>query len=191
MENHISCSLTSYEGFEDEICDILNINRSSKHTRQYLDWRYLGEEASHLPLIFWLRNPSGRAVGIVSLISRPYWINEHANQVWVVGDIAINPDLRGKGYGLKLFKFMNSYIENNLSHAGVLHKSQDLISKGYFGKGTVHPRLFDRIGDYIFIMGDDYTLRDELLSDEKKKTPHKANHGSLSDEELYVPLIVT
>jgi hypothetical protein len=38
-------------------------------------------------------------------------------------------------------------------------------------------------------MGDDYTLRDELLSDEKKKFVHKANHGSLSDDELYVPLI--
>jgi hypothetical protein len=88
----------------------------------------------------------------------------------------------------KVTQFEN-YIENNLSHAGVLHKSQDLISKGYFGKGTIHPRLFDRIGDYIFIMEDDYTLRDELLSDEKKKAPHKANHGSLSDEELYVPLI--
>ncbi len=88
----------------------------------------------------------------------------------------------------KVNQFEN-YIENNLSHAGVLHKSQDLITKGYFGKGTIHPRLFDRIGDYIFIMGDDYTLRDELLSDEKKKFIHKANHGSLSSEELYVPLI--
>lgn len=89
----------------------------------------------------------------------------------------------------KVEQFEN-YIENNLSHAGVLHKSQDLINKGYFGKGTPHPRLFDRIGDYIFIMGDDYTLRDQLFSEEKNKAAHVANHGSLSDEELYVPLIL-
>ena len=116
MNNQLSFSVTPYQGFEDEIRDLLDHNRSSKHTRQYLDWRYLEEETPHLPLIFWLRLPSGKAVGVASLISRPYWVNGHASSVWVLGDIALNADLRGKGLGRKLFKFMNSYIEKNFSN---------------------------------------------------------------------------
>ena len=49
-------------------------------------------------------------------------------------------------------------------------------------------QLFNRIGDYILIMKENYVFRDELISE----TRHEliGNHGALSDDELFVPLII-
>jgi GNAT superfamily N-acetyltransferase len=113
MNNQLTLSITKYEGYEKDILTILDRNRSFKHTTSYLNWRYSNEGNSRPPLFFWLRLPSGKAVGIASLICRPYWVDNHKNPIWILGDIALDEEFRGKGYGQKLFRFVNSYIEKS------------------------------------------------------------------------------
>ncbi len=87
----------------------------------------------------------------------------------------------------KTIDFEN-YIRNHLNHAGELIKGETLIEENYFGLFEPNKRLFDRTGDYILLMKDNFILRDQLISE----TRHEliGNHGGLSDDELYVPLII-
>jgi len=87
----------------------------------------------------------------------------------------------------KVSDFEN-YIKNHLNHTGELIKGEALIKKNYYGLFEPNKQLFNRTGDYILLMKDNYILRDELIGE----TRHKliGNHGGLSNEELYVPLII-
>ena len=69
-----------------------------------------------------------------------------------------------------------------------LHRSDDLLRQGVFGLFEPHPRLADRIGDYALIMRDNYVIKD-VLPGEKEKF-HVGNHGGVSAEEMFVPLVV-
>lgn len=154
-EQPLSFSVTTYKGFEDEIRGLLNRNRTEAHSRQYLDWRYLGELSPHPPLVFWLRNSSGKPVGMASLISRPYWINQCQGRMWVLGDISLDFEMRGKGVGQMLFRSMNTYIEKNLEH-GVLVIPNEAAQKSLFATGWSRPNRFswflwvvDPVGKYF------------------------------------------
>ena len=87
----------------------------------------------------------------------------------------------------KITDFEN-YIKNHLSYAGELIKGETLIKKNYFGLYEPNNQLFNRTGDYILLMKDNYIFRDQLIGE----TRHEliGNHGGLSFEELYVPLII-
>jgi hypothetical protein len=37
-----------------------------------------------------------------------------------------------------------------------------LINDNFYGLGEVNKKLFDRVGDYVLIMKDNYVLRDTL-----------------------------
>jgi len=114
MEEKISFSVTTYEGFEDEVLHLRNRNRPDSKTREYMDWRYLGEKSSVPPLIFWARHANGLPVGMASLIARPYWIDNHLRNVFALGDISLDHHVRGKYLGKKLIHFMNSYLYREL-----------------------------------------------------------------------------
>ena len=62
------------------------------------------------------------------------------------------------------------------------------MNENYFGLYDAHPRLFDRIGDYIFLMKDNYIIKDCLIGEERHNLV--GNHGGTSEDEMYVPLIV-
>jgi hypothetical protein len=64
---------------------------------------------------------------------------------------------------------------------------RELISKGFFGLRKPHPRLFERIGDYVLVMKENYLLYDKVMGEEKEF--HVGNHGGLSAEEMHVPLV--
>jgi len=81
-----------------------------------------------------------------------------------------------------------TYVKKNLAHACTLHTSEELIRKGYYGTGTPSKHLADRVGDYILLMKDDYTIKDTLITE--KGNRHKSMHGGLSEDEMFVPLIV-
>jgi hypothetical protein len=49
-----------------------------------------------------------------------------------------------------------------------------------------HPRLDERIGDYILLLTDHHVLRDRLPSE--KAYRQIGVHGGLSERELRVPL---
>jgi len=86
---------------------------------------------------------------------------------------------------IKQFK---EYIKNNFSQICEVHKSQDLIQKGYFGLFKPNHKLFDRVGDYILIMKENYIVKDFILGE--KKAINIGNHGGMSREEMLVPLIL-
>lgn len=86
----------------------------------------------------------------------------------------------------KALQFEN-YIKNNLNHCCEIYKSSELLDQGVFGLFQPHPKLKDRIGDYILVMKDNYIIKDFLMTEEKKY--HIGNHGGTSKEEMYVPLI--
>lgn len=80
------------------------------------------------------------------------------------------------------------YITEELSLACELKKSREMISEDFFGLGQPARQLEERVGEYVLLMRDKYTLKDRILS-EKRYRLHGV-HGGLSEEELYVPLIL-
>jgi predicted AlkP superfamily pyrophosphatase or phosphodiesterase len=83
---------------------------------------------------------------------------------------------------------LEKYCLNDIEHVGTLIKSEELIKNNLFGLFDPHPRIFDRVGDYVLIMNKDYVLFDKLLNEQQKSLI--GNHGGLSSEEMHVPLIV-
>ncbi len=85
-------------------------------------------------------------------------------------------------------KDFEQYVRRELSNACTLHRSQTLIKKGLFGLFKPDKRLFDRVGDYILLMKENYVMRDSLLGQKPKHMV--GNHGGISDDEMLVPLVV-
>jgi hypothetical protein len=79
-----------------------------------------------------------------------------------------------------------AYCRDRLGDRFDLHPSQDLLDAELFGTGTPHPRLHERIGDYILIARGHALIRDQLPTE--KDFRQIGVHGGLSPEELYVPL---
>jgi hypothetical protein len=80
------------------------------------------------------------------------------------------------------------YCRSELSAFVELHASRALIDAGWFGLGAAHPRLAERVGDYTLIMKDNYVIKDRLFNEYRYS--QVGVHGGLSEQELYVPLIV-
>ena len=80
------------------------------------------------------------------------------------------------------------YVQTKLEHCATLMRSEELIEGGYFGPGKSHPRLLERIGHYAILMHEGYAIGDRVLG-EPRFVPVGV-HGGLSDDEIYVPLIV-
>jgi predicted AlkP superfamily pyrophosphatase or phosphodiesterase len=84
-------------------------------------------------------------------------------------------------------KTFERYVKSRLKHACTLHKSEELIRKHYFGLFKPGKRLFDRVGDYVLIAKDNYIIKDSLAG--RKVERNLGNHGGVSKEEMFVPLI--
>lgn len=69
-----------------------------------------------------------------------------------------------------------------------LHEAEALVAAGAFGLGAPHPRLHERIGDYVLIMKQNAVIKDWLPGE--RPFEHIGVHGSASPQEMYVPLIV-
>ena len=80
------------------------------------------------------------------------------------------------------------YITTKLGYCCELHKSEDLIQKGLFGLYKPHKMLLERIGDYVLIMKENYIIKNQLLRE--KENLFISNHGGMSKEEMFVPLII-
>jgi len=80
------------------------------------------------------------------------------------------------------------YVATEMSEYVSLFRSEELVSAGYFGHGDPHPELFERIGDYVLITKQRYVIKDRLPGEHAYR--HVGAHGGVSDEEMYVPLII-
>jgi len=82
---------------------------------------------------------------------------------------------------------LESYIDQHLSHAIDLYRSEQLLQRNLFGLGRPHPELPSRIGDYTLIMKAGYVMHDPIPGE--KPPWMRGFHGGLSEQEMYVPLI--
>lgn len=85
-------------------------------------------------------------------------------------------------------KQFENYIAKYLANSCELYKSEDLIAKNYFGLFEPDKNLFDRVGDYVLLMKNNYIIKDFVLGETERF--HIGNHGGISQEEIFVPLIV-
>ncbi|MFH0955228.1 MAG: alkaline phosphatase family protein [Candidatus Micrarchaeota archaeon] len=80
------------------------------------------------------------------------------------------------------------YVKSRFGRSCDLFKSKELAKKGLFGRFTVHPHFYERIGDYTLLMKTGWGLNS--VPDYEKPKHHISHHGGLSKQELWVPLIV-
>lgn len=80
-----------------------------------------------------------------------------------------------------------NYVAGELADSCWIIPAQQAISENMFGTGTAHPRLYDRIGDYILLMKENYVIKDLLRGE--KPFSQIGVHGGLTADELYVPLV--
>lgn len=78
------------------------------------------------------------------------------------------------------------YCQQVLTEQVEMIPSQQLVEEGWFGFGTPHPQIFDRIGDYCLLPRGQRVIRDRLPSE--KSYVQIGVHGGLSAAELMVPL---
>lgn len=79
-------------------------------------------------------------------------------------------------------------VRETFGDAVTVHRSTDLLRDGWFGPGTPHPRLEQRIGDYILIPNGNRIVRDHVLGEDPPKLI--GAHGGITSAEMNVPLIV-
>ena len=71
---------------------------------------------------------------------------------------------------------------------GEVRPSDELVAQGWFGPGTPHARLAERIGDVAIVMGGRHTVKDWTPGEPRHL--HLGNHGGTSEDEMLVPLIL-
>jgi len=84
-------------------------------------------------------------------------------------------------------EFMERARECFDGRADVMPSAQ-LVDEGWFGPGTPHPRLRDRIGDVAIVMRDRYTVKDWVPGE--ARWLHIGNHGGTHEDEMLIPLIL-
>ena len=77
-------------------------------------------------------------------------------------------------------------VKNRLGHAFDIIKSEKMAKDEYFGLYEPTSQFKHRIGDYVLLAKKNYVIKD-FLPNEKVKF-HMADHGGLSEDELFVPL---
>jgi predicted AlkP superfamily pyrophosphatase or phosphodiesterase len=80
-----------------------------------------------------------------------------------------------------------AYVRDRLAGSVVMMKSTDVIERRFFGLGTAHPRLCERVGHYTLLMKENHAIKDWVLGE--RPFVHVGVHGGLSEQEMYVPLI--
>ncbi|MDM8558385.1 alkaline phosphatase family protein [Candidatus Parabeggiatoa sp. HSG14] len=85
-------------------------------------------------------------------------------------------------------KQFEQYVKEKLENFCHLYKSSELIEKNFFGLGKPHPKLQDRIGDFVLIMKEGCVLKDALMDESAEFM--EGYHGGVSKEEMWVPLSV-
>lgn len=85
-------------------------------------------------------------------------------------------------------KEFENYVKTEFKNACAIYQSDDLVKNNYFGLFKPNKKLKDRIGDYVLIMKENYIMKDLVLGEDQNI--FIGNHGGVSEEEMFVPLIV-
>lgn len=79
-------------------------------------------------------------------------------------------------------------VEDQLGEACVCIRGEYLLEQGVFGPGTPHPELHRRLGDYVLLCNDGYSLIHTPPGLEPMVMP--GSHGGMSQPEIEIPLLV-
>jgi len=79
-------------------------------------------------------------------------------------------------------------VDDQLGECCDRYTAQELLDMSIFGLGEPNPKFFDRIGDHILLMKDNYVLQDKVYHEQDR--PLIGYHGGLTREEMLVPLVV-
>lgn len=82
----------------------------------------------------------------------------------------------------------DDYVKHELSDRIELLHSEQLIEEHWFGLGEPHAELSRRIGDRVLLMRSNAIVKDWLA--QERRFQMIGVHGGLSDDELFVPLIL-
>ena len=85
-------------------------------------------------------------------------------------------------------KQFEAYVKKDLKNVCIMRKSQDLIKENYFGLFGKNKKLSQRVGNYTLLAKDSYIIKDRVPNE--KMNVYIGNHGGLSKEEMFVPLII-
>lgn len=85
-------------------------------------------------------------------------------------------------------KEFKKYVKTKMNKYCKIFKSESLIKNNWFGLGKPHPKLLDRIGDYVLICKDNYKIKDLMAHKIDKK--FKGHHSGTHPDEMFVPLIL-
>jgi hypothetical protein len=80
------------------------------------------------------------------------------------------------------------YVAGHLGHCADAFPRQMLLDRGWFGPGAADPRLASRIGDYVLVMREDWTVLDWVEGEKRHR--QIGVHGGVSAEEMFVPLVL-
>ncbi|MCU0607465.1 MAG: alkaline phosphatase family protein [Candidatus Edwardsbacteria bacterium] len=80
------------------------------------------------------------------------------------------------------------YVRTRLRHCCDLRTRGQLVRRGFYGTGKADPRFAGRIGDFILVMKPGWCIKDFLPNEQRFFL--KANHGGVTADEMYVPLVV-
>ena len=80
------------------------------------------------------------------------------------------------------------YYKKHLSKVWRMHAGEELITKNYYGLFKAHPKLFDRVGDFVLLTEKPYAFKEFVLGE--KEHTMVGHHGGLTPEEMLVPLVV-
>lgn len=81
-----------------------------------------------------------------------------------------------------------AYVRDAFGDCMDLFQSGVFLEQGWFGPGEADPRLASRIGEYILVMREDWTLKDWVEGE--KRYRQIGVHAGVSADEMYVPLVI-
>ncbi len=80
------------------------------------------------------------------------------------------------------------YVRETFGDCLDLFTGRELIEQGWFGPGAADPRLASRVGDYVLVMRENWTLKDWLPGE--KRHAQLGVHAGVSEDEMAVPLVL-
>ena len=104
-------TVTDYSGHEEEALRIRNANRPFARSSEFAAWHYRSLAGAPESKVFWVRDATDQAVGMASVVYRPYWVDGRKEYFAILGDISLASELRGKGIGKQLVLFINQCLD--------------------------------------------------------------------------------
>lgn len=112
--------------------------------------------------------------GVVDCLQAPLSIDERVSAIFLK-----------EGAEQKFKQLFEQYFSKDF----ILIKSDDALAQNLFGKGVIHPKVKDFLGDYLIISTSTKSLR-QRLPNSAPEPKLKGAHSGLLKKEMLVPLIL-